>query len=125
MVRIKISIGIIAAIIILGVAGIFVLDHKTDRVIDMLEETKKYSDAGDTQMAIEAVGKLEQEWERYHTFASIFVRNDKITSVQTSMSRLRPLIEKDNDELNAEYENVRSGLEWKIESENPKFSNIM
>ena len=44
MVRIKISIGIIAAIIILGVAGIFVLDHKTDRVIDMLEETKKYSE---------------------------------------------------------------------------------
>lgn len=125
MVRIKISIGIIAAIIILGVAGIFVLDHKTDRVIDMLEETKKYSDASDTQMAIEAVGKLEQEWERYHTFASIFVRNDKITSVQTSMSRLRPLIEKDNDELNAEYENVKSGLEWIIESEIPKFSNIM
>mgnify|MGYP004486008599 FL=1 len=125
MVRIKISIGIIAAIIILGVAGIFVLDHKTDRVIDMLEKTKKYSDAGDTQMAIEAVGKLEQEWERYHTFASIFVRNDKITSVQTSMSRLRPLIEKDNDELNAEYENVKSGLEWIIESEIPKFSNIM
>lgn len=125
MVRIKISIGIIAAIIILGVAGIFVLDHKTDRVIDMLEETKKYSDAGDTQMAIEAVGKLEQEWERYHTFASIFVRNDKITSVQTSMSRLRPLIEKDNDELNAEYENVKSGLEWIIESEIPKLSNIM
>ena len=125
MVRIKISIGIIAVIIILGVAGIFVLDHKTDRVIDMLEETKKYSDAGDTQMAIEAVGKLEQEWERYHTFASIFVRNDKITSVQTSMSRLRPLIEKDNDELNAEYENVKSGLEWIIESEIPKFSNIM
>ena len=125
MVRIKISIGIIAAIIILGVAGIFVLDHKTDRVIDMLEEAKKYSDAGDTQMAIEAVGKLEQEWERYHTFASIFVRNDKITSVQTSMSWLRPLIEKDNDELNAEYENVKSGLEWIIESEIPKFSNIM
>ena len=90
MVRIKISIGIIAAIIILGVAGIFVLDHKTDRVIDMLEETKKYSDAGDTQMAIEAVGKLEQEWERYHTFASIFVRNSRLFFIVILLSH-KPL----------------------------------
>ena len=53
------------------------------------------------------------------------VRNDKITSVQTSMSRLKPLIEKDNDELNAEFENAKSGLEWIIESEIPKLTNIL
>ena len=125
MVRIKISLGIVIAIIILSVSGIFVLYHKTDRVIELLDETKKYSDEGDIEKALDAVGALEREWEKYHGYASVFVRNDKITNVQTSMSRLRPLIEKDNDELNAEFENAKSGLEWIIESEIPKFSNIL
>ncbi len=125
MVRIKISLGIVVAIIVLSVSGIFVLDYKTDRVLKLLEETRSYSDEGDNEKALEAVDSLEKEWEKYHTYASIFVRNDKITNVQTSMSRLKPLIEKDNDELNAEFENAKSGLEWIIESEIPKLTNIL
>ena len=39
--------------------------------------------------------------------------------------RLKPLIDKDNDELNAEFENAKSGLEWIIESEIPKLTNIL
>lgn len=125
MVRIKISLGIIIAIIVLSISGIFVLDYKTDRVMELLDETRSYSDKGDNEKALEAAERLEKEWEKYHTYASIFVRNDKITNVQTSMSRLKPLIEKDNDELNAEFENAKSGLEWIIESEIPKLTNIL
>ena len=125
MVRIKISLGIVVAIIVLSVSGIFVLDYKTDRVLKLLEETRSYSDEGYNEKALEAADSLEKEWEKYHTYASIFVRNDKITNVQTSMSRLKPLIEKDNDELNAEFENAKSGLEWIIESEIPKLTNIL
>ena len=125
MVRIKISLGIVVAIIVLSVSGIFVLDYKTDRVLKLLEETRSYSDEGDNEKALESADSLEKEWEKYHTYASIFVRNDKITNVQTSMSRLKPLIEKDNDEFNAEFENAKSGLEWIIESEIPKLTNIL
>lgn len=125
MVRIKISLGIVAGIIILSVLGIFLLDHKTDRIIELLDETRSYSDEDNNEKAIESVEKLMNEWEKYHTYASIFVRNDKITNVETSMSRLKPLIENDNDELNAEFENARSCLEWIIESEIPIWSNIM
>ncbi len=41
------------------------------------------------------------------------------------MSRLKPLIENENDELNAEFENARSALEWIVESEIPKLTNIL
>lgn len=112
MVRIKISLGVIIAIIVMSVSSIFILNYKTDRVLELLNETRSYSDKGDSKKALEAAESLEKEWEKYHTYASVFVRNDKITSVQTSMSRLKPLIEKDNDELNAEFENAKSGLEW-------------
>ena len=125
MVRIKISLGVIIAIIVMSVSSIFILNYKTDRVLELLNETRSYSDKGDSKKALEAAESLEKEWEKYHTYVSVFVRNDKITSVQTSMSRLKPLIEKDNDELNAEFENAKSGLEWIIESEIPKLTNIL
>lgn len=111
--------------LVMSVSGIFILNYKTDRVLELLNETRSYSDKGDSEKALEAADSLEKEWEKYHTYASVFVRNDKITSVQTSMSRLKPLIEKDNDELNAEFENAKSGLEWIIESEIPKLTNIL
>ncbi len=122
--RVKICLGIVIAIIIISISGIFFLDSKTDKIIELIEETKKYSDMGDTEKALESVGVLEQEWDKYHTYASILVRNDKISSVQTSISRLRSLIEKENDELNAEFANAKSNLEWIVESEIPRFTNI-
>ena len=59
MVRIKISLGIVIAIIVLSVSGIFVLDYKTDRVLKLLEETRSYSDEGDNEKALEAVKRHE------------------------------------------------------------------
>lgn len=122
--RVKICLGIIIAIIIVSISAIFYLDMKTDEIIKLIDETKNYSDIKDTEEALKAVDKLEKQWEKYHVYASILVRNDKISSVQTSISRLRPLIEKENDELNAEFANAKSNLKWIVESEIPRFTNI-
>lgn len=46
MIRIKISIGIIAAIIVLGAVGFFMLKNETDEIIAMLDETRELSDKG-------------------------------------------------------------------------------
>ncbi|MGN0614068.1 MAG: DUF4363 family protein [Porcipelethomonas sp.] len=123
--RVKISLGIVIGIILISIIGLVALDHETDEIIALLDRTKEYSDQGDTRKALEAAEEFEEEWEKYHSLASVFVRNDKITNIQTSVSRLRPLIEKENDELNAEIANARSGLEWIVESEIPRLTNIL
>lgn len=122
--RVKICFGILIAIIILGISGIFIIDYRTDGVIDLIDETQSYSDAGDIEKALDSAQRLEKEWDKYHIMASMIIRNDKISMVEDSMSRLRPLIEAENDELNAEFANARSGLMWIIESEIPRFTNI-
>ena len=76
MVRIKISLGVIIAIIVMSVSSIFILNYKTDRVLELLNETRSYSDKGDSKKALEAAESLEKEWEKYHTYASVFVRNE-------------------------------------------------
>ena len=108
MIRIKISIGIIAAIIVLGAVGFFMLKNETDEIIAMLDETREL-----------------EEWDKFHTYASVFVNNDKISATQNSMSRLKALIETDNDELNAEYDTAESSIKWIVESEIPRWTNIL
>ncbi len=41
------------------------------------------------------------------------------------MSRLKALIETDNDELNAEYDTAESSIKWIVESEIPRWTNIL
>lgn len=122
--RVKICFGILIAIIILGISGIFIIDYRTNGVIDLIDETQGYSDSGDIEKALDSAQKLEKEWDKYHIMASMIIRNDKISMVEDSISRLRPLIEAENDELNAEFANARSSLMWIIESEIPRFTNI-
>lgn len=123
--RVKLCFGILIAIIVLSIVGILIIDHKTDNVIKMIEKTKAYSDSGETQKALDSVGEVEALWEKYHKTASVVVRNDKISDVQNAISRLRPLIEKENDELNAEFANAIQGLKWIVESEIPRLTNIL
>lgn len=125
MIRVKISIGIIAAIIILGVFGFFTLKRETNQVIESIDKIRELSEAGKIEEALDSADIMLKEWEKYHTYASIFVNNDKITVVQNSISRLRALIEDRNDELGAEFDTAKSGLKWIVESEIPRFTNIM
>lgn len=125
MIRIKISFGIIISIIVLGVTGFFVLRHETNEIIGLIDETRSYSDSDNTEEALKSADKLLKKWDKYHTYASIFINNDKISDVQESVSRIKALIEKNNDELNAEYDSAKSSLEWIVESEIPRWTNIL
>ncbi|MCI7805457.1 MAG: DUF4363 family protein [Oscillospiraceae bacterium] len=125
MIRIKISFGIIISIIVLGVSGFFVLRHETYELIGLIDETKSYSDSANTEEALKSADKLLKKWDKFHTYASVFINNDKISDVQESVSRLKALIETGNDELNAEYDSAKSTLKWIVESEIPRWTNIL
>ncbi len=125
MIRIKISIGIISAIIIMGITGFFILRHETEEVIDNIEKTRFLANSGKKQEAIDSADILENDWNNYHTYASIFITNEKISAAEASLSRIKSLIESENDELNAELDTAKSALEWIIESEIPKLTNIL
>lgn len=125
MIRIKISFGIIISIIVLGVSGFFVLRHETYEIIGLIDQTKSYSDSANTEEALKSADKLLKKWDKFHTYASVFINNDKISDVQESVSRLKALIETGNDELNAEYDSAKSTLKWIVESEIPRWTNIL
>jgi tricorn protease-like protein len=123
--RVKVSIGIIIGILIFAISGIFIINHKTKSLLNDLDKLQAMCDQGRTEEAADFADSFNSRWESYQKIASIYVRNEKISSVQNSVSRLKPLIENENDELNAEFECARSSLQWIVESEIPKITNIL
>ena len=123
--RIKLCGITIIVVIIFGVTSLIYLAHRTNEIIDLARQTQALADKGCKDEALKSAKELEKQWEDYQNMASIFVRNDKISGVQTSMIRLYPLIEKDSEEIDAEFANVISGLEWIVESEVPRVTNIL
>lgn len=125
MIRVKISVGIILAIVVLAITSFFSLRHSTDRVISLIDQTKYLSDSGRKTAALRCAEELEAAWDEYHTYASIFINNEKISSAENSISRIVSLVENDVDELNAELDCAKSALQWIIESEMPRWTNIL
>lgn len=125
MIRIKISFGIILMIIALGISGFFVLKHKTNDVIAIIDETRAFSENENFDEALKTVDKLIKKWDKFHNYASIFINNDKISVAQNSISRLKSLIKNKSDEIDAELDTAKSALKWIIESEIPKLTNIL
>ncbi len=112
-------------IIIFCCWGLFFISGQTGELTALLERTEKLAEIGDKESAIESAKELEKRWENYQDIASIFIRNDKISGAQTSMTRLTSMIENESEELGAEFSNARSCLEWIVESEMPKIYNIL
>lgn len=125
MARIKISIGIILFIITLCIASFFIIRHETNEILSSIEEVKTIYLSGNTEKAFGAADEMLRKWETYHIYASIFVNNDKISLAQNPISRIKPLIKNKNDELGAEFETAESALKWIIESEIPRWTNIL
>lgn len=123
--RIKICAVLLGLITAGSVLSLIFMKNETERIIDILSETEQLVQAGEREKAMEMAKYLESRWEDYQSFASIFVRNEKISNVQTSMVRLYYMIEADSEELGGEFANTRSGLEWIVESEIPVISNIL
>lgn len=125
MIRVKISIGIVAAIIILGISGFFLLRHETDEVIYNIEKTRTLVKEEKINEALDSADVLVNDWNKFHKYASIFVNNDKISAAQNSISRIKSLIENGSDEINAELDTASSALKWIVESEIPRWTNIL
>ena len=123
--RIKLCCVMLFVIIVFCCWGFSFISSQTGELTALLEHTEQLAESGSKKEAIDSAKELEKVWEEYQDIASIFVRNDKISGAQTSMTRLCSMIKNESEELGAEFSNARSCLEWIVESEMPKIYNIL
>jgi hypothetical protein len=75
--------------------------------------------------AIALAEKLEHLAETYENKVSLFVRDERLSSLEYSAARIKHLIRYGSDEVSAELENIREQVETISESERPYWYNIL
>ncbi|MDR0903421.1 MAG: DUF4363 family protein [Ruminococcus sp.] len=75
--------------------------------------------------SIELSERLEREAEKYENAVSLFVRDERLSTLEYSAARVKHLIKYGSDEVSAELESVREQVETIAESEIPYWYNIL
>lgn len=125
MIRLKISIGILAILIIFCTVSEIFINKSCDSMVEKISELESMADSENLSEELEkSVDKLEKKWDSFKSKAIFLARGDKLTDASFTLSRILPLIEEKSDELKAELSQLKSEINHIKESENLFFSNI-
>lgn len=122
---------VITAFIIIGVImgysafAAYVIKGENEELASITEEIDGYNKNGDTANASAAAERLTEKWSRFEKNMSVFVRDDKLYTLSTTVSKVPSYINDANDELDAELENIRRQLKLIYRSELPMWYNIL
>lgn len=125
MIRLKISIGILAILIIFCTVSEIFINKSCDSMVEKISELESMADSENLSEELEkSVDKLEKKWDSFKSKAIFLARSDKLTDASFTLSRILPLIEEKSDELKAELSQLKSEINHIKESENLFFSNV-
>ena len=95
-----------------------ILTEKINNAIDLQEKSK-------TDEALKTVDEIQTLWDKYYTTMSFIITSDKMTSISSSVSKLRPLLLLDNDEFYSECESIKFSIKLIYDSEFPHLHSII
>lgn len=123
--RCKASVGILLALIILCIFSLTELKSQCNAYLALADELQSAIMADDTEKALEAFDKLQQNWEQYHNTTGLFVNGAKLDSIREVLSKLQPMIEKNAPDAAFEVEKLRSLIQNIYEEEVPELWHIL
>jgi hypothetical protein len=97
----------------------------TNRINALYEEYTITQNESPRLDALTLAEKLEKSAEKYENAVSLFVRDDRLSTLEYSAARVKHLIRYSSDEVSAELESVREQVETIAESEIPYWYNIL
>jgi 6-pyruvoyl-tetrahydropterin synthase len=132
MKRVVWSFFIIAAAIVYSIFAAVFSSARAEKIKEITAQIDKsyllYRQTRDIDIKLDAIMlavKLENESERFENSVSLFVRDDRLTTLEYSAARVKHLIEFESDEVAAELETINEQVETISESERPYWYNIL
>ena len=125
MSRVITAFAIIGIIMCYSAFAAWVIRGENAELVSIAEEIAEYNKNGDTAKASAAAERLTEKWGSFEKNMSVFVRDDKLYTLSTSVSKVSPYITAANDELDAELENICRQLRLIYRSELPMWYNIL
>lgn len=123
----RMAIAVALIVIMLGTSCLCLktLTDIKDEFTAKFDELSALVEAGEQEAAVEAAGRLTDEWMDKHHVLCRIVRHTQLDQVTLSVARLEPLARHgENGELAAEIRRCKILLEDIWDSELPYFRNI-
>lgn len=124
MSRLRIAIGIIAALLLLCGSAVWGVGVQTGRLLIQVRTLEEAVRAEDYPAAAQTEQQLSRQWERTTPWLRVAVSKSEVQAVSESIARIRPMIETENDELSAELAVLRDRLTELQHSEYPTADRI-
>lgn len=125
MKRVVIAAAIIAAIMVYSASAVVIIKNRNSELIAVTEEIREYNKIGDSEKAAAAADVLQNKWYAFEREMSVFVRDDKLSTLSASVAKIPSYITAANDELDAELESIHRQLNIIYRSELPTWYNIL
>ena len=125
MKRVRTAFLLIAAIVIYSVVALVFLNGWQRNINEIIDEIKLYSENGDSGNASAAADRLTSEWSELEKKMSVFVGDEKLSSISSSVAKIPQFAAKSNDELDAELESIRRQLKLICRGELPLWYNLL
>ena len=125
MKRFVIALVLMATIVAYSVIASVCLVNWQGDVTGIIDEIKLYNENGDSESASAAADKLTDEWSSLEKKMSIFVRDEKLGNISSSVAKVPQFVTEANDELDAELESIRRQLTLLCRGELPLWYNLL
>ncbi len=123
----RVVMAVCLMLIIVGYSTLAVvcLDRWRDSLTDSLDEIMMHNENGDLGKASEAAEQLSEKWIGLEKKMSVFVSDDKLSGISSTVAKIPHFITEANDELDAEIENVSRQLNLLYRGELPMWYNLL
>lgn len=124
MSRLRISIALMFIILGFCIFSVCKINKYGRELIETINQITYLLENDETEKAVAEAEEMNIYWDKLRDKSSMLVQNEKLLSIESSITRIVPYIEADSDELMAELETVKKNIIWLCSSEIPYFYNI-
>jgi len=125
MKRVKAAFTLIGAIILYSVIAFLCLASWQSDIDVIIDEIRVCNEKGDSGKASAAADELTYRWARLEKGMSIFVCDEKLNDISSSVAKVPQFVTEANDELDAELESIRRQLKLICRGELPLWYNLL
>lgn len=125
MKRFVISLVLMTLIVAYSVFASLCLIGWREDVTDIIDRIKLYNENSDNGKLSAAADELAKEWNMLEKKMSIFVCDEKLDNISSSVSKVPQFVDAANDELDAELESIRRQLDLLCRGELPLWYNLL
>lgn len=116
---------LMALIVVYSVIASICLNNWQKDVTDIIDDIRLCNENNDSGGASAAADELTDVWVKIEKKMSLFVLEDKLSAVSSSIAKVPQFVTEANDELDAELESIRRQLELIYHGELPLWYNLL